>query len=272
MRTVLICHHNDNLNRAALPRWLSSFSEVVGIVSIQEGSKPKHRRVRREVERIGIVRFFDVLAFRVYHRLFVREQDRAFERELLARMQRRYPELPSSTPVLTTGTPNSPETRGFLERLAPDLVIARCKVILKREIFSVPVLGTFVMHPGICPEYRNSHGCFWALANEDLDKVGMTLLKIDAGIDTGPVYGFFGYDFDEVRESHIVIQTRTVFENLDAIRDRLIEVERGVAVTIDTSGRESGVWGQPWLTKYLTWKRAAKRRAKNAKAALGSVS
>ena len=41
-------------------------------------------------------------------------------------------------------------------------------------------LGTFVMHPGICPEYRNAHGCFWALANRDLARVGMTLLRADA--------------------------------------------------------------------------------------------
>jgi len=35
------------------------------------------------------------------------------------------------------------------------------------------------MHPGICPEYRNSHGCFWALANDDPERVGVTLLQID---------------------------------------------------------------------------------------------
>ena len=82
----------------------------------------------------------------------------------------------------------------------PDLAIARCKVILKREIFEIPRVGTFVMHPGICPEYRNAHGCFWALVNRDLDRVGMTLLRVDAGIDTGPVYLHGTCDIDEVRE------------------------------------------------------------------------
>ncbi len=56
----------------------------------------------------------------------------------------------------------------FIERLRPDIAIARCKVILKRAIFEVPRAGTFVLHPGICPEYRNAHGCFWALARRDL--------------------------------------------------------------------------------------------------------
>ena len=114
------------------------------------------------------------------------------------------------------------------------------------------------MHPGITPEYRNSHGCFWALANRDLERVGMTLLKIDAGVDTGPVYGYFTYEFDERRESHIVIQKRMVLENLDAVRDQLVAVQRGEAEAIPTEGRTSAAWGQPWLSKYVRWKLAAR--------------
>ena len=48
----------------------------------------------------------------------------------------------------------------------------------------------------------------------------MTLLQIDKGVDTGPIYGFFPYPYDERRESYIVIQARTVLDNLDAIRSR----------------------------------------------------
>jgi methionyl-tRNA formyltransferase len=118
------------------------------------------------------------------------------------------------------------------------------------------------MHPGICPQYRNAHGCFWALAERDLENVGMTLLKIDKGVDTGPVYGYFSYPYDECRESHIVIQHRVVFENLGRIREKFLEIEKATAVPIETTGRSSGVWGQPWLTRYFGWKWAARKRAK----------
>ena len=77
------------------------------------------------------------------------------------------------------------------------------------------------MHPGVCPEYRNAHGCFWALANGDAERVGMTLLKVDAGVDTGPVYGYYGCRYDESRDSHVVIQSRVVFDNLDTLRAKL---------------------------------------------------
>ena len=262
MKIVLMCHHDDELNSVALPRWLASFSTVAGIVSIAEQAEQKKNRIKRELKRVGPLRFLDILAYRLYHRLFVQSQDAAYEELLLTRLASTYPALPGDIPVLTTVSPNSAETRAFLERLQPDLMIARCKVILKPEIFTVPPLGTYVMHPGICPEYRNAHGCFWALAQGELHKVGMTLLKIDAGIDTGPVYGFFSYPYDEVAESHITIQHRTVFDNLDRLKDAFLAIEQGSAATIDTSGRTSGNWGQPWLSRYILWKLAARRRAR----------
>ena len=161
---------------------------------------------------------------------------------------------------MLTATPNSDATAGFLRECAPDLVIARCKVLLRENIFTMPRAGTFVLHPGICPEYRNAHGCFWALANRDLSNVGLTLLQVDRGVDTGPVYGYYRYPFDETVESHIVIQHRAAFENLDAIAEKLREIERGVAQPLETGGRTGAVWGQPWLSAYLRWKREAGRR------------
>ena len=260
MKTVLICHEDDVLNREALPLWLASFSDLAGIVSIRETREQKRNRVRREIKRVGKARFLDVIAYRVFHRLFVLARDRADELAIQERLFKKHPPLSTSLPVLQTASPNSLETREFLARLAPDVIIARWNVILKPEIFGAARTGTFVMHPGICPEYRNAHGCFWALAQGELDKVGMTLLKVDRGIDTGPVFGYYTYPYNENTESHILIQHRTVFDNLDAIRDKLVEIHEGRAVPIDTRGRASSNWGQPWLSRYLRWKRQAARR------------
>jgi len=163
---------------------------------------------------------------------------------------------------LITASPNSAESEKFIREAAPDIVIARCKTLLAERIFSIPRTGTFVMHPGICPEYRNAHGCFWALARRDLDRVGMTLLRIDRGVDTGPVFGYFTYPYDERSDSHIVIQDRVVFDNLEAIRAKLEEIYRGEAAPIPTAGRKSAAWGQPWLTQYFAWKRSAARGAR----------
>jgi methionyl-tRNA formyltransferase len=144
--------------------------------------------------------------------------------------------------------------------VAPDVTIARCKVILRRETFGIARAGTFVLHPGICPEYRNAHGCFWALARRDLERVGMTLLRVDEGVDTGPVFLRATAAVDERRESHVVVQYRVVLDNLDTIAAALRAAWRGAA-PLPAAGRHSATWGQPWLSAYVRWKLAAWRTA-----------
>ena len=201
-----------------------------------------------------------MVAFRAYARVALARGDEAWKEQEIARLRARYPADLAAVPRLMVSTPNSPDAREFMAALKPDIAIARCKVILKPEIFELPRIGTFVFHPGICPEYRNAHGCFWALANRDLERVGMTMLRVDRGIDTGPIFLQASYDLDEVRESHIVIQYRAVLENLDAIGRTLARLCRGEEVTpIPTAGRRSATWGQPRLTDYLRWKFIARR-------------
>lgn len=259
MRTALICHEEEDLNRIVLPRWLASFSTLAAVVVLRETREQKHRRVKREIRRVGW-RFLDVLAFRLYYSMFLSRADRRWEKNKVAELCTRYPEIPETTPVLVSASPNSAQVREFLHSAAPDLMVARCKFILKEDIFTIPSKGTFVMHPGICPEYRNAHGCFWSLANDDLERVGMTLLRVDRGVDTGPIFGYYRCRYEERKESHIVIQLRTVFDNLDELQLQLAKIYDGCVAPISIEGRKSGVWGQPWLTKYLYWKRAASRR------------
>lgn len=258
-RTLLLCHHDMPLHSDGIARWLSSWSSLEGIVVIQEPRRLLRRRLRREISRVGLVRLVDVLAQRLYYRLFIAKRDAQWVESRLSRLRTQFPLSPSARSI-RVASPNSAEAQRFIEAAQPDFVLALCKNMLAERIYAIPSLGTFVLHPGICPEYRNSHGCFWALASNDLEKVGMTMLRIDRGIDTGPVFGYFTAPYDEVAESHVVIQHRMTFDNLDAIAALFMRISSGHASPISTRGRESREWGQPWLTRYLSWKRQAKRR------------
>src|SRR5258705_322756 len=156
---VLICHEQDPLDTEGLASWLASSLRLAGLIIIRDPRSRLWRAARREIRRVGWLRFLDVVG------------DRDFER------------------------------------------------------------------------------------------VGMTLLRVDPGIDTGPIFFHGTCDFDEVEESHSVIQYRTVTENLDTIASILTALSRGEQVTpIAVEGRASAVWGQPHLTAYLRWKWQARRR------------
>jgi len=185
-RTVLICHADDMLNREGLARWLAHGTTLAAVIVLEEPRQRIKRRIRREIKRVGWLRFLDVLAFRLHYRLFQARRDHEWEDRTRMQICARYPAIGGSTKFLHATSPNAPEVESLLRESDPDIVIARCKSLLKESIFSIARCGTFVMHPGICPQYRNAHGCFWALAQQDRQNVGMTLLKIDRGVDTGP--------------------------------------------------------------------------------------
>ena len=104
MRTVLICHDQHPLDRDGLARWLASFSELARVVVLQEHASTKRKRIRREIQRVGVLRFLDVIAFRFYDRFVWGNKDRAWEADRLARLEVEYPELPD-VPRLVTHSP-----------------------------------------------------------------------------------------------------------------------------------------------------------------------
>lgn len=72
------------------------------------------------------------------------------------------------------------------EAFAPDLGIAISAPILKKQLFSVPRLGSLNLHKGKVPQYRGMPPAFWELWNNEKE-VGCTIHKMESGLDTGDV-------------------------------------------------------------------------------------
>lgn len=134
-RSVLICHHDEPLNRFGLARWLASFTELAAIIEVHEPRARLWRRVRREIRRVGILRFMDVLAFRLYYGLLLARKDSAWIQAALDNLFQRYVDVPPSCRALETPSPNSADALRLLQETQPDLVLARCKNILREEVF-----------------------------------------------------------------------------------------------------------------------------------------
>ena len=258
-----MCHEDDRIDMEGLAAWLACAMQLAGIVTIRGSFRRSTRVVRRQIRRSGLHGLLDALLFRAFYRLTRGRQDAAWMSAEVTRLKTRFPANLADVPRLTVTDPNTTEVQRFLERLQPDLMVARCKFLLKPAVLSIPRSGTFVLHPGICPEYRNAHGCFWALVRGELTHVGMTLLRADRGVDTGPIYFQASYAFDQTRESHVVIQYRVVLENLDAIACALTAVHRGECAPLDTTGRVSAVWGQPRLSAYCKWRWSLRRNRRD---------
>lgn len=74
-----------------------------------------------------------------------------------------------------------------LRELKPDLmVVVAYGQILPPAILDLPPYGCLNVHTSLLPKYRGAAPIQWAIANGE-PETGVTIMKMDAGLDTGPV-------------------------------------------------------------------------------------
>jgi methionyl-tRNA formyltransferase len=74
-----------------------------------------------------------------------------------------------------------------LAALAPDLaVVVAYGKILPPEVLAVPRLGCWNVHASLLPRYRGAAPIQWAIISGERE-TGVTLMQMDAGMDTGPM-------------------------------------------------------------------------------------
>ena len=90
--------------------------------------------------------------------------------------------------VVQTATLRDSGVRQRIIELEPDLiVVAAFGMILGRWILELPRYGCVNLHASILPKYRGANPIASAIAEGD-DITGVSLMRMDRGLDTGPVY------------------------------------------------------------------------------------
>ncbi len=74
----------------------------------------------------------------------------------------------------------------FFKRVAPDaVVIIAYGQIIPARLLDIPRLGWINLHASLLPKYRGAAPINWAIVNGET-RTGLTTMRIDAGMDTGP--------------------------------------------------------------------------------------
>jgi methionyl-tRNA formyltransferase len=90
-------------------------------------------------------------------------------------------------PVLQPARVREPEFIAELQTLAPDLiVVVAFGQIIPQIILDLPRHGCVNVHTSLLPRHRGAAPIQWAIAEGD-SETGVTIMKMDAGLDTGPI-------------------------------------------------------------------------------------
>ena len=90
-------------------------------------------------------------------------------------------------PVIQPEKLRAPEAMEGLRAWAPDLiVVAAFGQILKPEVLDLPRFGCLNVHASLLPRWRGAAPINAAILNGD-EETGVTIMKMDVGLDTGPM-------------------------------------------------------------------------------------
>jgi methionyl-tRNA formyltransferase len=177
----------------------------------------------------GVLQFTDPAGADIFLRVFdgsmllglVQASIRPDQSDCMATLARKL-----DIPLLVQPNKKSAEYAQFAQavgELQPDVILVNSyAMILQPDILQIPKRGAVNVHGALLPQYRGANPIEWGLINECRQQ-GVTIHKIDDGVDCGPIYGQSLVDvryedtWIDVR-AHINDATELLFRNqLDGI-------------------------------------------------------
>jgi methionyl-tRNA formyltransferase len=143
-------------------------------------------------------------------------------------------------PVLQPARARDESFLAELRLFQPDLiVVVAYGQILPQSLLDLPRYGCLNVHTSLLPRYRGAAPIQWAIANGE-PETGVTIMKMDAGLDTGPV----------------LTQERTPITPLDdaaTLHERLARLGAGLLGQTIPTYVEGKITPQPQPTEGVTY-------------------
>lgn len=189
--------------------------------------------------------------------------------------------LPVFTPTYLKTDPKIQETLRYLN--ADLFVVVAYGKLIPQSILDIPPHGVINVHPSLLPRHRGPSPMQWAIAEGDVF-TGVTIMLLDAGMDTGPILSFERIDLSaeetyttlsqkvQITGSRLLIQTLKRHMNGEIVPLAQDETKATVTHLLD---REDGHinWSEPmevierksrayieWPGLWTVWSRTAEEQ------------
>jgi len=168
-------------------------------------------------------------------------------------------------PIYQAATLKYAEARTPIIDTRPDLiVVAAFGLILGNSILSLPPFGCVNLHASLLPRYRGANPVAAAILNGD-GTTGVSLMRMERGLDTGAVYGQLSLDITAIDT------TLTLTERLGHVGASLLDYHLpllldGTAVPIDQGGNATCTRPMVKDDGWIDWTRPASEVERHVRA------
>ncbi|MEY3190997.1 MAG: hypothetical protein RIS10_1114, partial [Pseudomonadota bacterium] len=124
---------------------------------------------------------------------------------------------------------NHPDVIKVIDKHNPDLILVFGTSLLKGNLLNKGRLGIINLHGGLSPAYRGADCTFWALHNQEPEKVGCTFHYINEGIDTGNMIAHVSPEIKET-DDELTLFWRGIHDSTATVAELLSRLEQGEAL------------------------------------------
>jgi folate-dependent phosphoribosylglycinamide formyltransferase PurN len=152
--------------------------------------------------------------------------------------------------IVAVTSVNSDEAIAALKASDPEIVVVNGTRIISKEVLGC-VGATFVnMHAGITPLYRGVHGAYWALVKKDPQACGVTVHRVDPGIDTGGILEQ-GLIQPELEDNFVTYPLLQLGAGLPLLKKAIEDLRASRSQVRPAPAGTSQLWSHPTLWQYL---------------------
>lgn len=146
----------------------------------------------------------------------------------------------------------------LVKALEPDVIISISSTqIFKAELLSIPTYCCLNLHSADLPKNRGLLPTFWTLFDDD-EKAGVTVFKMDEGIDTGPVVRKHTFPVNKMSHLELVKYSKDI--GVDLLEVCITLLKSSDLVVIENNKSEAGSYRTaPTRLDVLKFRRNGKR-------------
>jgi methionyl-tRNA formyltransferase len=174
MKFVILTNYNSTFGKKLIQQLENSNFPVEAVIVVKQNYKYHVQLFNYVSKRVGILEALVFSVKMVWEGLTSKDKEQINYTDFATKM------------IYTNGT-NSLETETKLKELNPDVLILAQTGIVRKNILSIPRLGTLNSHPAILPYYRGIDCHQWAILHNDYSKIGSTVHWVNEGVDTGNI-------------------------------------------------------------------------------------
>ena len=229
---------------------LSKTFKISKVIIEEKVSRKKF--LLKRVKRLGTIKVLGQILFQLFFPRILK----FFSKKRIQQIKKDYSLNEKSIPqsiINKVSSVNSKETVSLIKKEKPYLIIINGTRIISKEVIKKSESIFINTHAGITPKYRGVHGGYWSLANDDIKNFGVTVHRIDAGIDTGGVLlqknifplkqdNFSTYAYLQLGEGILLL--KKVIKDL--IKNPLMKTSN--------NNLESKLWSHPTIWTYLYYR------------------